>query len=147
MRCPVCKTPMIVVERESVELDYCVQCGGTWFDRDELELLMAGMGAEAVAAVTRDLADLPPVRTDEPARRCPLCRRRMRKGHLGGPQGVLIDACPRGEGLWFDDAEVARLARAIAESLPQVHGTALAFMERVFGGPGGADTDRDNKEV
>ena len=31
---------MIVVERDKVELDYCLECNGFWFDNTELDLLV-----------------------------------------------------------------------------------------------------------
>ena len=34
MDCPKCRAPMIVFEHEGIELDYCVECSGTWFDGD-----------------------------------------------------------------------------------------------------------------
>ena len=39
MDCPACSAPMIVIERQGIELDYCPACRGLWFDADELELL------------------------------------------------------------------------------------------------------------
>jgi Zn-finger nucleic acid-binding protein len=41
MICPTCKNPMIVVEYQQIELDYCGSCRGVWFDNGELELLLS----------------------------------------------------------------------------------------------------------
>ena len=43
MRCPVCNNMMIVVERYDVELDYCINCHGIWFDFEELKFLSDAM--------------------------------------------------------------------------------------------------------
>ncbi|MCL4278881.1 MAG: zf-TFIIB domain-containing protein, partial [Ignavibacteriaceae bacterium] len=40
MLCPVCNNPMIVLELEQVEVDYCTNCAGVWLDAGELELLL-----------------------------------------------------------------------------------------------------------
>ncbi|NIV72594.1 MAG: hypothetical protein GWN16_11560, partial [Calditrichae bacterium] len=37
MLCPVCKKPMMILEYNEVELDYCPICGGVWLDQGELE--------------------------------------------------------------------------------------------------------------
>jgi Zn-finger nucleic acid-binding protein len=37
---------MIVVEYSNVELDYCLNCHGVWFDSDELELLLKSMNLD-----------------------------------------------------------------------------------------------------
>ncbi len=133
MDCPKCKVPMIVVEYEGVELDHCVECNGTWFDRDELELLFEDFGPEALGLLPRDMESLPEASTDEAKRRCPLCRKKMRKVRIEVGKGVLIDVCPRGQGLWFDEAEVAELAGGLAKAAPGVPGKAVEFMGRVFG--------------
>ena len=39
MRCPECRIPLVVVEREGIEIDWCLECRGMWFDEGELELL------------------------------------------------------------------------------------------------------------
>ena len=46
MNCPVCKEPMIIVEHERIELDYCTTCLGVWFDAGELSLLLESMDSE-----------------------------------------------------------------------------------------------------
>jgi len=43
MICPVCKSDMIDVEYNRIELDYCTACRGVWFDTEELELLIENM--------------------------------------------------------------------------------------------------------
>jgi Zn-finger nucleic acid-binding protein len=47
MICPACKKDMIVVEYSNVELDYCLNCHGIWFDSDELELLLKCLKLDA----------------------------------------------------------------------------------------------------
>jgi len=37
VKCPVCRIDMIAVEHRKIELDYCVQCSGVWFDSGEFE--------------------------------------------------------------------------------------------------------------
>ncbi len=41
MLCPVDRTPLVMSERQSIEIDYCPTCRGVWLDRGELEKLMA----------------------------------------------------------------------------------------------------------
>ena len=105
MECPLCKVPLIIVEYAGIELDFCTECKGIWFDSDELNLL-----AEALefAADFPDVVDLPSVRSKEKRRPCPRCRKKMDKASIGEQQ-VIIDRCPRGHGLWFDHGELARV--------------------------------------
>lgn len=132
MDCPKCKIPMLVVEYDGVEIDHCVQCEGTWFDRGELALLFDELGARAQGLMPEQLDALPEAQTKEEKRRCPICRKKMRKVLIGPEGKVLIDACPRQDGLWFDDTEVAELAQQVIDTGSGVSEKAIEFMGRVF---------------
>ena len=107
MKCPVCNIDMIVVEYNSIEVDHCLRCLGAWFDSGELELLHKASGA---GQASRDnLFGLSEAQTRERKRKCPICGKKMKKALIGDEPKVLIDACPRNDGLWFDGGEVDRL--------------------------------------
>lgn len=40
MPCPVCKIPLVMSDRQGVEIDYCPQCRGVWLDRGELDKII-----------------------------------------------------------------------------------------------------------
>ena len=115
MICPVCKSDMIVVERNKIELDYCTNCGGTWFDSGELELLLASFGVPDSNAYLSNILHGREARTAEKPRKCPVCSQKMRKSNIGERPKVLIDACPRGDGIWFDGGELQQLLTEISE--------------------------------
>ena len=107
MKCATCHDPMIVVEREHVELDYCPNDGAVWFDSGEIELLMETMGLESTDLESLHLVE--EAVSKEKKHKCPECDRRMKKGALGHQPVIIIDACPAGHGLWFDSGEVGEL--------------------------------------
>jgi Zn-finger nucleic acid-binding protein len=47
MQCPVCDTPLRVIERSGIEIDICPGCKGIWLDRGELEKILAMEGGQA----------------------------------------------------------------------------------------------------
>jgi Zn-finger nucleic acid-binding protein len=51
MPCPVCKVPLVMSERQGVEIDYCPQCRGVWLDRGELDKIIERNGADARPAM------------------------------------------------------------------------------------------------
>ena len=59
MKCPVCKTDLMVVEREGIEVDWCLDCGGIWFDEGEIELLGEKAGRSIAAQILESPNDLP----------------------------------------------------------------------------------------
>lgn len=45
MNCPVCTVPLVIADRQGVEIDYCPQCRGVWLDRGELDKIVDRMAA------------------------------------------------------------------------------------------------------
>ena len=41
MKCPTCpEVPLVMADRQGIEIDYCPQCRGVWLDRGELDKLI-----------------------------------------------------------------------------------------------------------
>ncbi|MDX2161766.1 MAG: zf-TFIIB domain-containing protein [bacterium] len=40
MICPVDQTPLVMTERQGIEIDYCPKCRGVWLDRGELDKII-----------------------------------------------------------------------------------------------------------
>jgi Zn-finger nucleic acid-binding protein len=114
MICPTCREVMIVVEQDKIELDHCPKCLGVWFDAGELELMLERMGLDSGDLSLAQIMDLPDAETKEKKRRCPICGKKMKKAHIGQEPAVLIDVCPRGDGLWFDGGEVHQIIEQCA---------------------------------
>jgi Zn-finger nucleic acid-binding protein len=125
---------MIVVEHNAIELDYCTACRGVWFDSGELELLLHSISLEDTHQVLSSILNSPETPSSEKKRRCPVCSQKMKKTTIGKEPGILIDACRREDGLWFDGGEVVHLVKHLAVT----HGTQdsneqiISFMGDVF---------------
>jgi len=133
MICPTCKSDMIVVEHNRIELDYCGKCHGVWFDTGELELLLGSLGLDSAISFLNSIPEAEETKTDEKKRRCPLCRRKMKKANL--ETKVLVDLCPQGEGIWFDGGEVGVLINQLARKTPVKPGVpqnVIHFLGEVF---------------
>jgi len=109
MKCPVCHSLMIVVEHEKIELDYCLDCSGVWFDAEELELLLETMQLEGTSLSLDNILTSLKAESTEKKRDCPICGRKMKKATVGHEPEVIIDACSWGDGLWFDSGEIGQL--------------------------------------
>ncbi|QNM81802.1 zf-TFIIB domain-containing protein [Sphingomonas sabuli] len=48
--CPVDQTPLVMSERQGVEIDYCPSCRGVWLDRGELDKIIARNAEQAQPA-------------------------------------------------------------------------------------------------
>lgn len=107
MLCPVCEIEMIILEMLHVEIDYCHKCGGIWLDEGELELLLKD--EETSTAVRRTLLDNG-IAGEKGMKKCPVCRKNMKRVILPAGKGVEIDKCPKSHGLWFDKGELQEVA-------------------------------------
>ena len=109
MQSPVSNEPMLVLELSGVEIDYCPLTHGIWLDGGELETLLNDPDA------ARQLISSFRIDTDsrEKKIRCPICRKKMEKVLAG--EKIVIDRCPAGHGLWFDEGEL----RAVLKLQPE----------------------------
>ena len=109
MVCPDCHEPLVVVELEGVEIDRCVACRGTWLDAGELEQIveLAGIEPGRISAAIDSTR-----RERRGRRRCPRCNRKMDIVSIG--QGVELDHCPIGHGLWLDAGEIRAVVRSFS---------------------------------
>ena len=112
MFCPKCKKEMIVVERNDVELDYCMFCEGFWFDWGEWNILCKKLIAQDFLDSPSDVYDIPAAITGEKPRRCPVCGEKMEKFMLCGD--ILIDRCKNRHGLWFDKNEFSACVNSMS---------------------------------
>ncbi len=144
MICPACKSPMLVVEFDRIELDHCPACAGTWFDRDELALLLSEGTSNAHATLEfEEIAAQPDADVDEAPRRCPRCGKTMRKVNIGPGDRVLVDVCANGHGLFFDRGEVADLAHGLALEGNDLPARALKFLGNTIRRGGAAPETED----
>ncbi len=132
MNCPVCQTTMIIIEYKKIELDYCMDCMGVWFDAGEIELLLDLIVREARSIYSGEadlhqfqhiLAFQPPARPVTEARRpCPICNHLMEKVSPEH-QTMIVDRCPKGDGIWFDANEIILALQQTISQNPDTHAT------------------------
>ncbi len=60
MPCPICRVPLVMSERQGVEIDYCPQCRGVWLDRGELDKIIERSAAELGGSPTPAAPPPPP---------------------------------------------------------------------------------------
>jgi hypothetical protein len=127
MLCPECHQRLIIIEYHDVELDVCHEEHGMWFDADELRRLFE---AAKVHASLHDLESrLETLRASGKAtrRKCPRCGGRLVEVLApGGASDVILDSCPHGHGLWFDQGE---LHDVLTAKIPEGDEALLALRE------------------
>ncbi len=96
-------------------VDICAQCGGLWFDAQELPVY--------IETFTK-IHEFPPLTLTEATQKaqniytlaeqnknCPRCRLPMRKFNYAYNSNIFLDRCAQCQGIWTDRDEIAKLAR------------------------------------
>ena len=100
---------------DEIELDICQGCGGTWYDRSELEqrlerhLKGTGEDGPSIARTetgVRRKSDFQEVRYLS----CPRCSAQMQRKNYGRVSGVIVDVCVH-HGLFLDAGEFDKLTQ------------------------------------
>ena len=119
MICPVCRKDAVIVEYNNIELDYCPNCAGVWFDSGELELLLEAAGLGGHERFLAGVKNSPEAEISEKKRRCPICLRKMRKVYIDEEKKIVVDVCHGGHGIWFDGGEVTGLIEEYSQKDPK----------------------------
>lgn len=129
--CPACDKPLVTLEWDNIEIDYCVSCKGMWFDRGELERVVRGEASKEEPIIS----PIGQSRTGKKTKRlCPRCDRKLVEFiacQINGNE-LKLDACPEHHGIWFDAGELEAYLKA------RFVGTAAmtriaSFLKDVFG--------------
>jgi uncharacterized protein len=107
MICPRCKT---VLTRKtirdfdiSVDVDYCTGCGGSWFDKGELEQL-----EKTIEPTFLEIRRIPDRKDQMEPLICPSCENHqiLQKAEHPRDRKVIFDYCPTCKGIWLDSGEL-----------------------------------------
>lgn len=123
MNCPACKNPMVILELNQVEIDYCTACKGIWLDRGELDLIFSSSEKKEIAKLFSVKNNL-----DEIKRRCPICKKKMNKVEFENT-GIIIDRCSEDHGVWFDSGEL----KSILKSAEEENSKIINMLKEMFG--------------
>ena len=109
MNCPKCEdAKLIATTVREVEVDRCPDCRGVWFDENEL--------AQLTRLTTSELRSLQSQKVDEShnSKRgdCPRDGEAMLRVISPRNESVVIDTCVKCGGIWLDDGELAKIAKA-----------------------------------
>lgn len=127
---------------DDIEIDVCPGCGGTWYDRGELEAYLSAHADSVLptnsAAVSRSQVAASTLRdTRAQYLNCPRCRRLMTRRNYGRVSGVIVDVCGH-HGMFIDGDELQRIrdfessgGSGVSDDRQRADTRASAFRERM----------------
>ncbi len=108
MKCPNCSHELAAADYKGIKVDECSNCGGRWFDAQEVDQLED----EFFDADELKTTMITNVRPSE--RICPKCGKKMKKFNYRW-EDLELDFCEKGDGYWLDDGEEQRIIDIIKE--------------------------------
>ena len=114
MKCPLCKIEMKKVIFYGVEIDYCSQCLGLWFEKDELR--------QAKDEKDKDLKwldidlwqDMTKFKISQIQKYCPVCSTPLYSVKYNDSQ-IEVDVCNLCQGIWLDRGEFKKIVDYLKE--------------------------------
>jgi Zn-finger nucleic acid-binding protein len=111
MQCPRCDGSLAPLRAAGrLEVDYCQDCGGVWYDAGEFAAFYNLFGEMSVLTEGADHSQ---------GVTCPRCKIATVEVTYPPNSGIRVDTCPSCEGLWLDKGEVSDLrerVRALQEA-------------------------------
>jgi Zn-finger nucleic acid-binding protein len=112
MQCPDDGTPLETIVVQSVIVESCPQCRGTWFAEEELHKAK-DHAEEDLSWLDFELwSDQESFATDWSSRKCPKCAKNMATRSYG-ETGVVVEYCVDGHGVWLDKGEFQAIIEAL----------------------------------
>ena len=112
MECPKCHKPLETLAGGGVRVESCTQCGGTWYDKDELRVLKDKESHGDYCWIDFDLwKDIGRFRARRQQRySCPRDGLPMTTVHYGDTS-IAVDICSECKGIWLDKGEYEEIVR------------------------------------
>jgi len=114
--CPRCTKVLEETTVGGVTIEGCHGCGGSWFDRGELDEIAKHDHAalERIDQAFRPKsAQLPP---PYQSMRCPVCLDKLQRFEFKHFPGIEMNGCHKCRGVWADNGELTQVAARIAHA-------------------------------
>jgi len=139
MNCPLCNIKLEKAIFYNVEVDYCPQCLGLWFEKDELQQAKDDKDEELRWLDIDIWKDEKNFKVSESKKICPSCSVPLYTVSYGDSD-IKIDVCNVCEGIWLDRGEFKKIMDYLREKgkkeiLDNYLRNVLEEAKEVFTGP------------
>ena len=140
-KCPICKNNNLKKEIfHNVEVDYCSDCLGIWFNKNELRWAKDDKDKDLNWMDIDLWEDETKFKISRGERRlCPTCRMPLYEVYYGD-SGIIVDVCNLCQGVWLDRKEFLKISewlkkQADYEVLNNYSANLIKQLGEVFHGP------------
>jgi Zn-finger nucleic acid-binding protein len=131
MICPNCQTELKPIDLKGIVIHECPECKGKWLKRDQLRLAKDRQD-EHLRWLDFDPfgKDADTLSVASEGKVCPECARMMSSLKYRQSE-IIIDKCPKCEGIWLDHGELGKIIRYLERLLSSE--TAKEYVKDSFG--------------
>ena len=116
MKCPKCRKSLREVKINNVRIDRCKNCGGLWFDRNELKIVRDHRDKN-LSWMHFDLwRDEEELAISGKSVKCPRDGKSLFKIKYGDSD-VVVDVCLNCRGVWLDKNELNKIVLSLREKI------------------------------
>ena len=119
MKCPNCSQELAIADYKGIEVNQCPNCGGRWFDAQEVDQLED----EFMDADDQKNTMITNVRPSE--RNCPKCGNKLKKFNYRW-ENLELEFCEKGDGFWLDEGEETRIIQIIKQNADETERSSKA---------------------
>ena len=117
LTCPRCKSVMHKIEEPDITVDRCSECGGTFLDKGELDVLATGMSGE-IEFCSVDPEERPNKHAYVECPKVECEGNRMRKINLLIYSDIIFDHCEKCAGFFLDSGEITEMNQELEQLTP-----------------------------
>ena len=113
MICPKCHAKLKKMYYKNVEVYFCKNCKGAWFDAQKLKQVIENLAKRKEtenAAIQLEKDIIGKYNIEEQIYCCPKCGKEMKKFNYAYDSNIILDKCDTCNRIWTDYNEVMRLA-------------------------------------
>jgi len=114
MNCPICKKELKNIILYNTAVDYCPDCLGIWFDKDELRQAKDEKDKNLDWLDVDLWKNVKELKISHGNRNCPHCRVPLYEVRYGDSK-VVVDVCKVCNGVWLDRAEFKKIIEWLKE--------------------------------
>lgn len=133
-RCPSCKRQVLFpVKHANIEVDLCKNCGGIWFDAQELHKTIEFFDEKFVSSADKSPSGIDALRIGITEEKCPDCWVSLDKYHYSSEVAAHYHLCEGCSGIWLSKEEysLVREAPRASRSLKKIEAP-LTINSRLF---------------
>ena len=116
MNCPKCEQQLKQVKIAGVKVDHCENCGGLWFDKDELKLTRDSRDKDLSWLEVDLWNDKNKIAVSDQSGNCPKCNKSLFKVKYGDSD-IMVDVCLDCRGVWLDKKELDKIISYLEEKV------------------------------